>query len=154
MTYLKRIPLAVAVVAALALAVVGLTACGSSSAPSAGVSQPGASQPDVSQPGASRTGASQASASGVADTVSATCELVSAVLSDGPDPDADPVGYAEAQVGPLRGIKTGDAKLRDEIGKLADAYQELFTTNGTKTAKEAVSVASSAISKICPGATS
>src|ERR1700728_2213452 len=29
------------------------------------------------------------------------CQQVSAVLSDGPDPSADPVGYAEAQVVPL-----------------------------------------------------
>jgi hypothetical protein len=125
MTHLKRIPLAVAVVAAL-----GLTACSSAKS------------------------APQATASNAADTVSATCQVVSAVLSDGPDPDADPVGYAESQFVPLRGISTQDAALRDAIGKLADAYQEFFTTNGTKTAKEAVSVAGSAINKICPGAAS
>jgi hypothetical protein len=122
MTHLKRIALALAVVAAL-----GLTACSS---------------------------AKSATASNAADTVSATCELVGAVLSDGPDPGADPVGYAESQFGPLRGISTQDATLRGAIGKLADAYQEFFTTNGSNTAKEAVSVASSAINKICPGATS
>jgi hypothetical protein len=112
---------------AAVVAALGLTACGS---------------------------ARSATASNAADTVSATCQQVSAVLSDGPDPDADPVGYAESQFGPLRAISTKDATLRDAIGKLADAYQEFFTTSGTETAKEAVSVASSAINKICPGATS
>jgi hypothetical protein len=76
------------------------------------------------------------------------------VLSDGPDPDADPVGYAEAQFGPLRQIHTQDTALRDAIGQLAAAYQEFFSTNGTNTAKEAVAVASSKINSICPGAAS
>ena len=126
MTHLKRVPLAVAVLAAA-----GLTACSSSA-----------------------TSAPAATASNAADTVSATCQLVSAVLSDGPDPDSDPVGYAEAQVSPLRGISTHDAALRAAIGKLADAYEGFFTSNGSKTAKAAVTAASNAVSKICPGATS
>jgi hypothetical protein len=125
MTQLKRIPLAVAALAAL-----GLTGCGSA------------------------TSASQTTAHANATAVTATCQQVSAVLSDGPDPDADPVGYAEAQVNPLRKVQTQDAALRDAIGKLADAYQGFFTSGGTDSAKEAVSVASNAISKICPGATS
>jgi hypothetical protein len=131
MTYLKRIPLAVAVLAALSMAALGLSACGSSA-----------------------KSAPAPAASNVADTVSAACQQVSAVLSDGPDPDADPVGYDEAQVIPLSQVRTQDATLRDAIAKLAGAYQEFFTDNGSKTAKEAVSVASSAINKICPGAAS
>jgi hypothetical protein len=126
MTYLRQIPLAVAVVAT-----VGLTACGSAT-----------------------SSTSTASAASAAGTVSATCQRVGAVLSDGPDPGADPVGYAEAQVDPLRLISTQDGTLRDAISKLADAYQEFYTSNGNKSAKEAVSVASNAINKICPGATS
>jgi hypothetical protein len=125
MTYLKRVPLVLA-----ALAAIGLTACSSS-----------ASTP-------------QATASNAADTVSATCQRVSATLSDGPDPDADPVGYAESQFGPLRVISTHDTALGAAIGKLADAYQEFFTSNGSSAAKEAVTVASNAVNKICPGATS
>ncbi len=35
-----------------------------------------------------------------------TCKQVEAVLSDGPDPEADPVGYAQAQILPLREIHT------------------------------------------------
>ena len=40
--------------------------------------------------------------------VKSACQQVSAVLSDGPDPDADPVGYAEAQIQPLHQIHTSD----------------------------------------------
>ena len=60
----------------------------------------------------------------VAAATQDTCQRVSAVLSNGPDPDADPVGYAEAQVLPLR-----------------------QTT-------EAVAVASKKVDSICPGAAS
>jgi len=82
------------------------------------------------------------------------CQQVSEVLSDGPDPDSDPVGYAEAQFGPLSQIHVQDTALRDAITKLAAAYQEFFSTNGSSTAKEAVAVASSKINSICPGAAS
>ena len=58
------------------------------------------------------------------------CQQVSGALSDGPDPDADPVGYAEAQVLPLRQIHTQDQALKAAIGGLADAYQSFFTSNG------------------------
>jgi hypothetical protein len=84
-----------------------------------------------------------------------TCQQVSAVLSDGPDPDADPVGYAEAQIRPLRHISTPDQALRAAIGQLAGAYQEFYASNGTSSkAKEAIAVASKKIDSICPGAAS
>jgi hypothetical protein len=84
-----------------------------------------------------------------------TCQRVSAVLSDGPDPDADPVGYAEAQILPLRQISAPDQALRAAISQLAGAYQKLFATNGkSSNAKEAVAVASSKLNSICPGAAS
>jgi hypothetical protein len=89
-----------------------------------------------------------------ADSVAATCLKVSGVLADGPDPDADPLGYAEAQIDPLRRISTQDAALRDALSALSGAYQEFFTSNGTSTAKEAVAVASKKINSLCPGAAS
>jgi hypothetical protein len=59
-----------------------------------------------------------------------TAILGGTVLSDGPDPDADPVGYA-------------------------DAYSEFFASNGkSSNAKEAVAVASKKLDSICPGAAS
>jgi hypothetical protein len=90
-----------------------------------------------------------------APAVGAACQQVSAVLSDGPDPDADPVGYAEAQILPLRQISAPDQGLRDAINQLADAYQQFFASNGkSSSAKEAVTVASNKLNSICPGAAS
>jgi hypothetical protein len=85
--------------------------------------------------------------------VRATCTQVGAVLSDGPDPTADPVGYAEAQVLPLQQIRTPDAQLRTAIGKLAGAYRAFFDSDGSSgAAKLAVAAASKQIDSFCPGA--
>jgi uncharacterized heparinase superfamily protein len=87
--------------------------------------------------------------------VRAACTQVSAVLSDGPDPAADPVGYAEAQILPLRQIRTSDTQLRAAISKLAGAYRAFFASNGSSsTAKLAVTTASKRINSFCPGAAS
>ena len=126
--------------ALLALTAVGLSAllgaC-TSSAPASGTASPGTSRP-----------ASTAA-------VRATCTQVGAVLSDGPDPDSDPVGYAEAQILPLGQIHTSDAQLRAAIGKLAGAYRTFFDSNGNSaSAKLAVAAASKRINSFCPGAAS
>jgi hypothetical protein len=100
---------------------------------------------------------SQAPASHPVSTaaVHATCTKVSAVLSDGPDPDADPVGYAEAQILPLGQIHTADAQLRAAISKLAGAYRAFFASNGSSSAaKLDVAAASKRINSFCPGAAS
>jgi hypothetical protein len=90
-----------------------------------------------------------------AAAVRATCTKVSAVLSDGPDPNADPVGYAEAQILPLGQIRTSDARLRAAIGKLASAYRTFFDSNGSSSAaKLAVAAASKQVNSFCPGAAS
>jgi hypothetical protein len=87
--------------------------------------------------------------------ISATCTAVGAALSDGPDPDADPVGYAEAQIRPLRAIQTSDQALRVAIDNLAEAYARVFASNGTSsTASKAVAAAASKVNAICPGAAS
>ena len=87
--------------------------------------------------------------------VRVTCSQVSAVLSDGPDPTADPVGYAEAQILPLGQIRTPDPQLRVAIAGLARAYRAFFDSNGASdTAKTAVATASKRIDSFCPGATS
>jgi hypothetical protein len=99
------------------------------------------------------SGCGSAARSGSAAATAKTCQRVSAVLSDGPDPDADPVGYAEAQILPLRQVAAPDNALRDAIRGLADAYQKFFASNGTSSAaKEAVAVASKKINSFCPGA--
>jgi hypothetical protein len=90
-----------------------------------------------------------------AAAVQNTCQQVSAVLSDGPDSDADPVGYAEAQIIPLRRINAPDQALRSIISQLATAYQQFFASNGkSSNAKEAVAVASKKLNSLCPGAAS
>src|ERR1700689_3192152 len=67
-----------------------------------------------------------------------TCARVSAVLSDGPDPVADPVGYAEAQIRPLTQIKTSDADLQTAIKYLDATYRLFYQTNGSHWASNSV----------------
>jgi hypothetical protein len=80
-----------------------------------------------------------------------TCEQVEAALSDGPDPEADPVGHAQAQILPLREIHTADGALHRAIDTLAVAYRSFSSTNGSSSAKSAVSAASKTIEHLCPG---
>ncbi len=83
------------------------------------------------------------------------CAQVAGALADGPDPDTDPVGFAEAQIRPLREITTSDQALRAAISDLASAYAQVFASNGTSpAATSAVSAASKKLDAICPGATS
>jgi hypothetical protein len=101
--------------------------------------------------------ASSSSASATAlyqATVRQQCTSVAAVLSDGPDPDADPVGYAEAQVLPLRRLKITDAALNKAVQELASAYQAYSTSTGAGNTADAVraSTAEAAVNAICPGA--
>jgi hypothetical protein len=82
------------------------------------------------------------------------CTNVADVLSDGPDPDADPVGYAEAQILPLRQLTIGDAKLHQAVLTLAGAYQAFSagTKPGGAAAALKVSKAEAAVNAICPQA--
>lgn len=116
------------VVGAGAVAAGLLAACGSS---------PGAAQ------ASSRSGAG-------------ACPQVSAVLSDGPDPSADPVGYALAQVLPLRRIDaTSDAPLQHAIENLASAYDEFYRDKGVgAAARSAVTRAGKQVDALCPGVAS
>jgi hypothetical protein len=83
----------------------------------------------------------------------AACQQVSAVLTDGPDPGADPVGYAEAQILPLRQISTTDTLVHQAISNLANAYSAYSASNGTsKPATTTLNIAISKINKICPSA--
>jgi hypothetical protein len=84
------------------------------------------------------------------------CTTISDVLADGPDPGADPVGYAQAQVLPLRQLTISDAALRSAVLTLASAYQTFSTstTSTRATAARAVSKAENEVNKICPQAAS
>jgi hypothetical protein len=98
----------------------------------------------------SSSGASQ----GSDQAIQQVCQSVGAVLSDGPDPDDDPVGYAEAQVMPLEGIHTSDEHLQTAIDGLASAYALFFRTKGAADAKTAVARANNQLNAICPGVAS
>ncbi len=80
-----------------------------------------------------------------------TCEQIEAALSDGPDPQADPVGHAQAQILPLREIHTADGTLHQAIETLAAAYRSFSSTDGSSATKSAVSAASKTIEHLCPG---
>ena len=76
------------------------------------------------------------------------------VLANGPDPGADPIGYAEAQVLPLRQLSISDATLHRAVLTLARAY-ETFSTSSTSTraaSSAAVTKAENEVNKICPQA--
>jgi hypothetical protein len=89
----------------------------------------------------------------VAAASAKTCQQVGAVLSDGPDPTQDPVGYAEAQILPLRQVHTSDPQLRSAISRLASAYAAFFADNGkSEAATSAVLAAAAHMNKLCPGA--
>jgi predicted Zn-dependent protease len=99
-------------------------------------------------------GSSSKSTSSIAQVKKQACQQVEAALSDGPEPEADPVGHAQAQILPLRQIHTTDQKLRAAIGDLASAYQAFSSSNGSTEAKSAVAAASKKVEVICPGVAS
>ena len=88
-----------------------------------------------------------------AQQVQQTCQQVSAVLSDGPDPEADPLGNAQAQILPLEQVHASDQTLSKAISALASAYSRYIVANGTdKAAKSALTAAINRINSLCPGA--
>jgi hypothetical protein len=82
------------------------------------------------------------------------CTSVADVLADGPDSDADPVGYAEAQVMPLRQLTISDATLHRAVLTLASAYETFSTSRSSTRAASgaAVTKAENEVNKICPQA--
>jgi hypothetical protein len=82
------------------------------------------------------------------------CTSVTDVLADGPDADADPVGYAQAQVLPLRQLTISDAALHSAVMSLASAYEKYSTSSGSTRAADAhvVTKAENEVNKICPQA--
>lgn len=142
--------------AAAALALLGLSALLGACSSAAPPTSPSSPSPFTARPSpAAGSSAASSSAATSSAAVRATCAQVGAVLSDGPDPVADPVGYAEAQILPLSQIRTPDPQLRAAISKLASAYRAFFASNGSSgAAKLAVAAASRRIDAFCPGAAS
>jgi hypothetical protein len=90
-----------------------------------------------------------AASAGLGTQVQQECTAVTDVLSDGPDPDADAVGYAQAQVLPLRQLKITDAALHGDVLALANAYQAFSSGSGTAAT---VTKAENSVNSICPQA--
>jgi len=84
--------------------------------------------------------------------LASTCRTLSAILSDGPDPQADPVGYAEAQIVPLGQLHSSDATLERDIEGLDHAYERALYGDGTPAAKAAVAKAEAKVNAVCPDA--
>jgi hypothetical protein len=106
-----------------------LAACGSSSSGAAGASSPAAPAADI-------------------------CVQVADVLGNGPDPDFDPVGYAEAQIRPLGDVHPAKPELQRALKTLASAYEREFTNGVTKQTKAAERSGSHSVNTFCPGAAS
>jgi hypothetical protein len=103
--------------------------------------------------GSSSSGASSPAAATTLPGV-AVCTQISGTLGNGPDPDADPVGYAEAQIKPLAAIHPSNPKLATAVTALDHAYQGVFTTGNSPASKTAVRAAQRQVNAICPGAAS
>lgn len=86
-------------------------------------------------------------------SVLTSCQKVSAVLSDGPDPTADPVGYAEAQILPLESVHTSDVALGKKIIDLDDAFGDVYESGASEPSMRELTRAESALDALCPGAT-
>jgi hypothetical protein len=100
-------------------------------------------------------GPTAASAASVTQTqTQQICHQVSAVLSDGPDPDADPVGYAQAQILPLEQLHvSAQTTIGKVISTLASDYSNYVEANGTgKAVKSALTASINRINALCPGA--
>jgi hypothetical protein len=85
--------------------------------------------------------------------VKQTCQQVDDVLSDGPDPGTDPLGYAEAQILPLHQIRTSNPALSAAVSTLAGDYQSYFAARGAgRAVKSSLTSAMNRINSLCPGA--
>jgi hypothetical protein len=85
----------------------------------------------------------------------AVCNKILAVLSDGPDPDADPVGYALSQILPLGQIHTTDHSVSTTLQSLIKADKALVKSKGSdKAAKTGIKKADKSLNKACPGVAS
>lgn len=83
-----------------------------------------------------------------------TCQTIRGTLANGPDPGADPIGYAQAQIDPLREIATSDAGLKSALSSLSAAYAAFVSDGGSKSSRRAVTSASTRLAQYCPGAAS
>ena len=100
-------------------------------------------------------GSSGGSGGAAAAAPQALCQQLNAVLSDGPDPAADPVGYALSQIEPLQAIHSSDSSAMRGVSQLISADQAFYHSNGSdKAAATAIEKADTLLNKACPGVVS
>jgi hypothetical protein len=109
----------------------------------------------VAAPLWSVTAARPAGAATHSTAPAALCRKLNGIFSNGPDPDADPVGYALAQIKPLGAVHTSDHAISAVLTKLVAADRSLFTSNGSDhAAKKEIKKADAQVNKACPGVAS
>jgi hypothetical protein len=81
------------------------------------------------------------------------CQALNAVLADGPDPGADPVGYALSQILPLQQqVHSSDAAVMATVHQLVAADQAFYDAKGDdKPAAATIQKDYSALNRACPG---
>lgn len=82
--------------------------------------------------------------------------MVGDALSDGPDPGSDAVGYAQAQVLPLKALKLNESSVRTAVDRLDAAFGAVVdatTSSAQSKAAAQVTSAENAVNALCPGAT-
>jgi hypothetical protein len=85
----------------------------------------------------------------------ALCQKLLAVFSDGPDPDADPVGYALSQELPLSQIHSSDTAAIQTVKSLIAADRVYVKSNGADhSAKKTIASDDGTLNKACPGVAS
>ena len=103
----------------------------------------------------SSSSSTTASATSSTSALSQDCTAVSGVLADGPDSTADSVGYAEAQILPLKQLTLADAKVKSAVTRLDAAFTAFVAAKGSSAQTQAavqVTSAENAVNAICPGA--
>jgi hypothetical protein len=127
-----------AVVVALLAAPLVLAACSSG--------------PSTSSGSGSETSGGGGATAALAKAPAAVCQQLDGILSDGPDPGADPVGYALSQIRQLRALRSSDTALDATTLKLAEADQVFVNAAGNdKAAAAAIKKDDAAINTACPG---
>ena len=95
---------------------------------------------------------SSSSASSQAQPPATFRQEVLAALSNGPDPDADPVGHASSQIAPLGQIGTSDHAVAQRLSRLIAADRALVISNGSDhAATKSIAKDDPGFNKVCPG---
>lgn len=102
----------------------------------------------------SQPAAPKAAAPASAAALGQDCTAVTDVLADGPDPDSDSVGYAEAQILPLKQVTLADSSVRSAVARLDAAFDAFTGAQGAARTQAGTTVTSAenALNALCPGA--